>query len=82
MLKKRQKGASISNTLLLSLAVMITGIASYPYARVTMARPAALIFELNEQETERVLHSLLTGVYRAFDFREENDVYDKWAGNV
>lgn len=82
IVKKYHQGASVRNSIIVSLVVLITGITSFPYARIAITRPAVLIFELNEQETEQVLHSLLTGVYRAFDFREENDVYDKLALNV
>jgi hypothetical protein len=37
---------------------------------------------INEAESRAIVHNLLRNVYRAFDFREEEDVYDKLAISV
>ena len=37
---------------------------------------------LNNEATQTVVTGLLTNVYRAFDFRDENDVYDVLARSV
>ena len=34
---------------------------------------------MSEEEAGKVVHSLLKNIYRSFDFREEEDVYDKLA---
>ncbi|RLA01106.1 MAG: hypothetical protein DRQ45_06435, partial [Gammaproteobacteria bacterium] len=44
--------------------------------------PAAMLKSLDQQEAQTILNSLLKNVYRAFDFREESDVYDKLAISV
>ena len=52
-----------------------------PYQRVavgTTLRTAAI----SDQESKAIIHDLLKNVYRAFDFREEDDVYDKLAISV
>ena len=37
---------------------------------------------INKAESRAIVHNLLRNVYRAFDFREEEDVYDKLAISV
>jgi len=60
----------------------IIAVVLYPFARITVDRPVSLVQSLNEEESSRVLNSLLKNVYRAFDFRQESDVYDKLALSV
>jgi hypothetical protein len=49
---------------------------------VAFARPALAAGALKEAQAEALLQTLLKNVYRAFDFREEEDVYDKLALSV
>ena len=58
------------------------GAAGFPYLNYTVYRPAIMAGELDEKQTEVLLQALLKNVYRAFDFREEQDVYDKLALSV
>jgi len=53
-----------------------------PYARVEFDRPAALAGTLDTEQSSALVETLLKNVYRAFDFREEDDVYDKLALTV
>ncbi len=62
--------------------LLATGAAAYPYARVTVSRPALLAGEMDDERAAALLQTLLKNVYRAFDFREEGDVYDKLALSV
>ena len=48
----------------------------------SIARPGALAGDLTDEQAEVLLKTLLKNVYRAFDFREEEDVYDKLALSV
>ena len=64
----------VSGLLLLTAVVLL-----YPYGRFEVMRPAAMLKSLDQQEAQTILNSLLKNVYRAFDFREESDVYDKLA---
>ncbi len=65
-----------------SLILFGAGAAAYPFARTSISKPAAIVANLPEAEVKPVLQSLLDNVYRAFDFREEHDVYDKLAISV
>ena len=70
----------------LSLSVgalfLVAGAAAYPFVQVTMSRPASMAGELDDERAAALLETLLKNVYRAFDFREEEDVYDKLALSV
>jgi hypothetical protein len=50
--------------------------------KVAVARPAALVAKMTDKDAVVVLDSLLKNVYRSFDFREEEDVYDRLATSV
>jgi hypothetical protein len=52
---------------------------AYPYMHVQVAKPGSLASRVTADEGKVILHSLLKNVYRAFDFRAEEDVYDKLA---
>lgn len=64
------------------LVLVIAGAVAYPLARVSMVRPAAIAPELQPAQAKELLQVLLKNVYRAFDFRDEGDVYDKLAFSV
>ncbi len=51
----------------------------YPYLQVSIAKPGNIASNITNDEATAMLHSLLKNVYRSFDFREEEDVYDKLA---
>ena len=71
------------NTMLMvGLALVAGSVALYPYARVPLAKPAQFAPSLTQAQSEIILQSLLKNVYRAFDFRDEEDVYDKLAISV
>ena len=56
--------------------------AAWPFARLTVDRPAAIAGTLEAEQSVVLVETLLKNVYRAFDFREEDDVYDKLALTV
>ena len=79
--RKRQSRA----TVLPMIGVMVLIIASvltYASVRVSVARPSAMAGELPPEQARNLLQVLLKNVYRAFDFRDEADVYDKLAVSV
>jgi len=61
---------------------LATAAAAYPFARITISRPAMMAGKLNDERAAALLQALLKNVYRAFDFRAEEDVYDKLALTV
>ena len=66
----------------MAIVGLLIVVISFPYAHVTLSRPIALITGLSDDESRRIMHSLLKNVYRSFDFRDESDVYDKLALSV
>ena len=77
---KRRRSARLIRPYFVLMALLIAGtLLLYPYLRVSIAKPAAIAPKLTMDEARVMLHSLLKNVYRAFDFREEEDVYDKLA---
>lgn len=57
--------------------VVAVGVASF--GRIAVRNPFAAPYQLPEVEALLILQGLLQNTYRAFDFRAENDVYDKLA---
>ena len=80
--KRARNGGSLRLPIVVVTALVVTGVSSLPYARVSIARPAAIAGVLDDQQATALLELLLKNVYRAFDFREEEDVYDKLAISV
>ena len=66
----------------IGIALIAGSVALYPFARVSVAKPAQIAPSITDADAKVVLQSLLKNVYRAFDFREEDDVYDKLAISV
>ena len=83
--QERAGGSELSSKrrlITLGTLLVVGGLALYPFARVSIAKPTALAPTMTDTEAKAVLQALLKNVYRAFDFREENDVYDKLALSV
>ena len=81
----RRRRTAARSTLMPATALMflIAGaLALYPFARVTIAKPASLAPMLSDEDARTILEGVLRNIYRAFDFREEEDVYDKLALTV
>ena len=66
----------------LAIGLIAGGAVLIPFFHVSIAKPAALVNSLSDEEATIILRSLLKNVYRAFDFRQEGDVYDKLALSV
>ena len=66
----------------LAVVLLVGAILLYPAPRVSLAKPAAISPMLADSDAVLILHNLLKNIYRAFDFREEEDVYDKLAISV
>ena len=80
--KHRRSAGSVG--LLIGLAVLfIAGsVLLYPFLNVAVAKPAAIAPKMTDKDAVTVLESLLKNIYRSFDFREEEDVYDRLATSV
>jgi len=66
----------------LGAVALVLAVVLLPYAQVSVARPMGLVRSINDAEAKATLEALLKNVYRAFDFRDEEDVYDKLALSV
>ena len=59
--------------------IFVVAVGVGPFGRIAVRNPFAAPYQLPEVESLLILQGLLQNTYRAFDFRAENDVYDKLA---
>jgi hypothetical protein len=62
--------------------IVVIAVVVWPLGRVAVRNPLAAPYELPDVEAILILQGLLQNTYRAFDFRAENDVYDKLAVSI
>ncbi len=74
-------GRKILSTRLIVI-VMILGFALYPFVRTATSLPFVSQWKPSKERTGTLLGDLLTNVYRAFDRRQEDAVYDRLALSV
>jgi hypothetical protein len=80
--KRRKKAGSIGLHMGLAVVLIAASVVLYPFLKVAVAKPAVLAPQMTEKDAVAVLNSLLKNIYRSFDFREEEDVYDRLATSV
>jgi len=80
--KQKKNAASLSPSLGLIVLLIAGSILLYPFVKVSIARPTALTPEISKEQAVVLLENLLKNIYRSFDFREEEDVYDRLATSV
>ena len=66
----------------MGMGLIVAAIFTYPLGQIRMGKPAALARNLTPDEATATVENLLRNVYRAFDFRGEEVVYDKLAHSV
>jgi hypothetical protein len=79
---RKRNGAPTGLFYTLGVVLLAGALLTWPYYQVPVAKPALMAPELTEEESVEILQGLLKNVYRAFDFREEEDVYDRLARSV
>jgi hypothetical protein len=62
--------------------ILVIAMVVWPFGRLSVRHPFAAPYELPDVEAILILQGLLQNTYRAFDFRAENDIYDKLAVSV
>jgi hypothetical protein len=82
LLRRVRQGGSMAVPLVSGLVLLVAGVVAWPLVGVTVTRPATLAGEMPPEQAQDLLQVLLKNVYRAFDFRDEDDVYDKLAFSV
>jgi hypothetical protein len=80
--KREKKGRPVRMYAAVAILLAVGAGLLYPYLNLGVARPAVLAPKLTDKQAVAVLGSLLNNVYRAFDFREEDAVYDRLATSV
>jgi hypothetical protein len=64
------------------LLIAGVGFVVYPFLRTRTSIPLMVQFKPSNERTSIVLNDLLSNIYRAFDKRKEEDVYDRLALSV
>ena len=80
--KRRTKGKPIHLQFGVVVLLIVSSFLIYPHFKLSLGRPKVLGIRLTDEQANIILHGLLKNVYRAFDFRQESDVYDKLAISV
>ena len=65
----------------MAIVCVIGAGAAYSSAKISIGGNA-VAHQITKEDAAELIHSLMKNVYRAFDFREEDDVYDKLAVSV
>lgn len=55
---------------------LLVALLAWPYAQCTVAGPTSAPVELSPQEADAVFKTLHQNLYRAFDYRDESQIYD------
>lgn len=80
--KRRKNVRSMGLHMGLAAVLIAASVVLYPFLKVAIARPAAMVLKMTDKDAVVVLESLLKNIYRSFDFREEEDVYDRLTTSV
>ena len=80
--KRKRNLRSIGIYLGLAVVFIAGSVLLYPFLNVGVAKPSVLAPKMTDEQAVAVLNSLLKNIYRSFDFREEEDVYDRLATSV
>jgi len=76
---RRKKGHSIRFHTGIGSLLVAGGIIMLPYFPFSFVPPQTSLLKMEQKEATNVLRGLLKNIYRAFDYRMEEDVYDKLA---
>jgi len=80
--KRRQNAKPVGLHIGLVIFFMAGSALLYPLLKVAVAKPPVMAPKMTDKDAVFVLNSLLKNIYRSFDFREEEDVYDRLATSV
>ncbi|MFC1832431.1 hypothetical protein ACFL0S_10485 [Thermodesulfobacteriota bacterium] len=79
--RRRRKSQSIKLPVSAMLVLGVGGVLLSPFYHLSIGT-SARASQISGDDSRAITHSLLKNVYRSFDFREEEDVYDKLAVSV
>ena len=76
---RNNKGEKSKLPYILLVITLVAGIVLYPFLRVSVTDHLPTTIVINKEQSTFILQNLLKNVYRSFDFKNEEDVYDKLA---
>ena len=82
LLVSAMKGERSATRFALARVVLAVGLVVAPTVEMAFALPSSLGTTPSAGEARRILAGVLPNVYRAFEFREESDAYDRLAVSV
>lgn len=62
--------------------LLLIGLLTWPLARVSIADPFDEPFQLQQEQADEVVASLMHNMYHAFQFRQESLIYDQLANSL
>ncbi len=80
--RRRRNGERVGLQLGMGVLLICGSVMFYPVLKIPVGKPAVLAPQMSQEQAVSVLNSLLKNVYRSFDFREEDAVYDRLATSV
>ena len=81
LIRGRRRSQPVALPLAFAFMLLVGAVMLHPYKHIALGSGVRTSHISNDQIQE-ITYNLLKNVYRAFDFREEEDVYDKLALNV
>jgi hypothetical protein len=81
LVKRRRRSQSILVPAILAVVMLIGAVTLHPYLQVSVGSSVRTA-QISPEQGKEIVYHLLKNVYRAFDFREEEDIYDKLAISV
>jgi hypothetical protein len=78
---RRKKFQPVRVQMTITLILAICSVFLFPYFHFSVGT-GARASQISEEDSRKITLSLLKNIYRAFDFRDEEDVYDKLAISV
>ena len=81
VVNRRRKSQPVKGRIGIIVTMVIGMIVLFPFWQVPVGSNARA-GQISEEDGKAIVHSLLKNVYRAFEFRKEDDVYDKLAISV
>ena len=79
---RKKRGRRIGVPISLTVLFIAGSVLLYPFLQVPVARPTIITPKMSDKDAVVILHSLLKNIYRSFDFRDEDDVYNRLATSV
>lgn len=81
IIRRWRRSQPVTLPVALTCVLLVGAVVLYPYKQIGLGS-SVRSGQISNEQIKVITYNLLKNVYRAFDFREEEDVYDKLALNV